>query len=132
MFLFCLVVRLRSAIAAPGIPAPAASRTVPTRVPVVAESCARTLEGTKNSESTITVRPRLLDKDRTLKESPLPAHFALMTFRLLHSSDLPRISQFNLSFTVIVNKLPGNNNLLAVQHLYIWEFRKIGVSEYGC
>ena len=124
--------RLRSAIVAPGIPAPAASRTVPIRAPVVAESCASTLEGTKHSESTITVRPRLPDKDRTLEESLRPLIFSLMIFPILHSSDLLRISQFNLSFTVIVNELPRNNNFFTIQRLHIGEFRKVGVSEYGC
>ena len=82
-------------IVAPGMPAPAASRTTPAIVAVVAESCANPEWGAK-----IISRPA--SASRMFREADR---------KLIHQLDLLGIGEFDLGFAVIINKFPGHDDL---------------------
>ena len=86
-------------IVAPGIPAPAASRTIPAIAAVVAESCADTECEVEISSSPASARRITFEADR----------------KLIHQLDLLRIGEFNLGFAVIIDEFSRHHDLFTFE-----------------
>src|SRR5882724_4408828 len=61
---------------------------------------------------------------------PSDRYFAFRHNLLTSRLNFRRLSEFNLSFAVIINELPGDNYFLAVECLHVREFREVRIPQH--